>query len=377
MEVVVETLIRQIHAAPNQLVLAASGGGGSAIAELLLVPGASRTVLEAIVPYSAAAMVELLGAAPDHYCSEATSRAMAMACFQRGLRLAPAESDRLAGVAATASLASDRPKRGPHRLHVALQTPRMTHCWSLNLVKGRRSRAAEQRVCAGLILQAVARAAGIDAEVPFEICEDEPVVEAQQVAPQEWTDLLLGQRDRAYAGPAAVAAAPGAVLLPGAFHPLHQGHLAMAQLAQRQTGRPVAFELAMVNVDKPPLDFIEIARRLALLTDQHVWLTRAATFLAKAQLFPGATFIVGADTIVRIADPRYYQDDPTQAAAAMDSLVAHGCRFLVYGRRIDGAFRTLSDVQLPASLRAICREIPAADFRADISSTEIRRRRQP
>ena len=65
----------------------------------------------------------------------------------------------------------------------------------------------------------------------------------------------------------------------------------------------------------------------------------------------------------------------TRAAAAIDTLVAHGCRFLVFGRRVDGAFRTLSNSQLPESLRAICREVPAADFHADVSSTEIRRLR--
>ena len=148
----------------------------------------------------------------------------------------------------------------------------------------------------------------------------------------------------------------------------------MAQLAQRQPGRPAASELALVNVDKPPPDLLEITKRQDGPPGRLVWLTRAATFLAKAKLFPGATFIVGADTIVRIADPRYYQDDPTRAAAAIDMLVAHGCRFLVFGRRVDGAFRTLSNSQLPESLRAICREVPAADFHADVSSTEIRRR---
>ena len=48
-----EQLVQQIHDSPTRIVLAASGGGSRAIADLLEVPGGSRTLLEAIVPYSA------------------------------------------------------------------------------------------------------------------------------------------------------------------------------------------------------------------------------------------------------------------------------------------------------------------------------------
>ena len=37
-----------------------------------------------------------------------------------------------------------------------------------------------------------------------------------------------------------------------------------------------------------------------------VWLTRAATFAEKAALFPGAAFVLGWDTAVRVIDPKYY-----------------------------------------------------------------------
>ncbi|HEY2883231.1 MAG TPA: hypothetical protein VGJ15_12375, partial [Pirellulales bacterium] len=80
-------LVQQIHAAPCQLVLAVTGGGSGAISDLLTVPGGSRTVLEVIVPYSAAALVEFLHAEPEQFCSPPTARAMALAGFERGRRL--------------------------------------------------------------------------------------------------------------------------------------------------------------------------------------------------------------------------------------------------------------------------------------------------
>lgn len=109
-------MIEAIHATPTRVVLAATGGGSQAISRLLEVGGASRTVLEAIVPYSSAALDDWLHARPEHYCSPQTVRAMAMAAFERARRLTAGEdaasrTTDLAGVACTASLASDRPKR--------------------------------------------------------------------------------------------------------------------------------------------------------------------------------------------------------------------------------------------------------------------------
>ncbi len=78
-----DDLITKIHASEAQMVLAITGGGSGAIGQLLRVPGGSRTVLEAIVPYSAAALTEFIGAPPEHFCSESTARMMAMAAFNR------------------------------------------------------------------------------------------------------------------------------------------------------------------------------------------------------------------------------------------------------------------------------------------------------
>ena len=78
-----EQLVQQIHDSPTRIVLAAAGGGSRAIADLLEVPGGSRTLLEAVVPYSAPAMTAWLGSRPDESCSAATARAMAMVAFLR------------------------------------------------------------------------------------------------------------------------------------------------------------------------------------------------------------------------------------------------------------------------------------------------------
>src|SRR5260221_9460535 len=107
-EVAATSLVAQIHAAPVKLVLAITGGGSRAIADLLDVPGGSRTLLEAVVPYSAAALRDWLSAPPVHYSSAQTARAMAVAAFLRATTLTAADQSvdtNLAGIACTASLA--------------------------------------------------------------------------------------------------------------------------------------------------------------------------------------------------------------------------------------------------------------------------------
>lgn len=390
-------LISAIHRSGHLMVLAITGGGASAIGELLRVPGGSASVLEAIVPYSWQALVEYLGGAPDHACSARTARAMAMKAFLRARHLAePSVAvDNLLGVGLTASLASDRPKRGAHRFHLAMQTAAFTDCFSLELEKDKRTRAEEEAVVCGFLLHYLPRVGTTAPEDFWSLPEFVPLElskrgeKAFRFVDDDQRRLLLGEL-RAIGlrktdhhwdheqtlGPDQSASGPR-LLMPGAFNPIHEAHRQMAAYASARFGRPVAFELSIENVDKPPLDYVEIAERLdQLQPGERLWLTRAPTFLRKSELFPGATFIVGVDTIARVADPKY-----AGSVAARDQAIAtiaqRGCRFVVFGRASDPQrFEQLDDVALPPALRAICDAVPQSEFRMDISSTQLRREQE-
>ncbi|MEA3217383.1 MAG: hypothetical protein QOJ19_3539 [Acidimicrobiia bacterium] len=155
-------LIRRIHDTPTLVSLAVTGGGVAAVSDLLAVPGASRTVVEAAVPYAESALVDLLGREPLQAVSPSTAIAMAEACRRRALRLMPAADRPMAGVACTAALATDRPKRGEHRAHVAACTDAGSAVWSLVLTKGMRDRSGEDRLVSDLVLAVVAVACGLD-----------------------------------------------------------------------------------------------------------------------------------------------------------------------------------------------------------------------
>ena len=148
----------------------------------------------------------------------------------------------------------------------------------------------------------------------------------------------------------------------------------MAQLAAERLGESIVHEISITNVDKPPLDFTTMRERAEQFeVDETMWFTRAPTFAEKAAIFPGATFVVGADTIARIAEARYYNNDRAKRDAAIASIIGRGCRFLVFGRTTGGGFANLRELNLPEPLMAACDEVPEASFREDVSSTELRR----
>lgn len=151
----------------------------------------------------------------------------------------------------------------------------------------------------------------------------------------------------------------------------------MARLASARLGRSVDFELSVSNVDKPPLDFTEIEERLrGFDAEATVWLTGAPTFLSKSRVFSHPTFVVGADTITRIGEAKYYAQQAVLRDAALEELRRNGARFLVFGRYLGGRFETLDSLRLPAPLAAMCTGVAESDFRQDISSTALRRARE-
>jgi hypothetical protein len=375
MDAACRTLIEALHQAPGKCVLALTGGGTSAAALLLMVPGGSRTVLEVLVPYAEQALCEFLGRRPEQFCSTATSHDMALRALQRARWLAPGES--VVGLGCTASLATDRPKRGDHRFHVSVATGQQTIDHSLTLSKGVRDREGEEAVLATVILNALAEALHILDRLPLPLLAGEELQIESEPSRDALSAFLRGDVPTVCVdvdGRPRLDAPRPAVLLPGAFNPLHEGHRGLAQVAAQLVSGSVAYELSVTNVDKPSLTAEEVRRRLAQFAwHDPLWLTRAPTFVEKAAIFPGAVFGIGADTAARIVASRYYQDSAERMTAALDAIRRQGCRFLVAGRVIrGGCFLEVEQIAVPSEYRNLFCAIPATQFRLDISSTLLR-----
>lgn len=357
--------------------LAITGGGSGVIPRLLTRPGASRTVLEAQVPYSRLALTELLGAEPASRCSAETSRELAQAVYRRALRLRETPNIPVLGLGATAALVTDRERKGSHRVHVAVIDG--FQCWeaTVRLRKNARTRAAEEAIAEGVILDLLAEAM-VGGGMDIELHSDERLQTGATVL-AHYRDVIAGGEqpwatvDHIDGRVSAGGALPG-IVVPGSFNPLHEGHDALLKAALRRAPGNAAYEISIANVDKPALSAAELVARVAGVPRYaRVVVTNAPTFVEKARLLPGTAFAVGADTAARILEPRYY-GGAAGLAQTLAELRELGARFHVAERRVGERRLRLADLRVPPSAADMFEAIPASEVGVDISSTELRER---
>jgi nicotinic acid mononucleotide adenylyltransferase/nicotinamide mononucleotide (NMN) deamidase PncC len=368
-------LIESLERAGSRIVIVSTGGGSAAISHIVSTPGASAVVLEAAIPYAREAVDRLLGGPQETYCSSRAARRLAMAAWQRA-RVLNAAPEQAVGIAVAASLRTRQPKRGEHRVFVAVQTLRATLVTSVVLEKEARSRGEEEELAAALLLEclaSVSQDAAPAALLQGLLRRGEKVSVERTAAPELWQTLLAGSRSAVVAAGTEAAPTGDQLIFPGSFDPLHDGHRLMARIAEEIAERPLAYELSIANVDKPPLDYQEIASRASQFRGQPLWLTRAATFVEKLAIFPKSTFVMGADTFVRLAEPKYYGGSQEAADRAVRMIAENARGLIVFGRAHDGVFEEPSTLPAPEPLRRIAYFVSQREFRIDISSTALRR----
>ena len=154
----------------------------------------------------------------------------------------------------------------------------------------------------------------------------------------------------------------------------------MIELGEERLGGRVALELAVTNVDKPPIDPFDLAARLSQIREElpetEIWLTRFPLFWQKAEFFGPATFLLGADTLRRLSDPAYHGGDAASHRKTLERIAASGSRFLVFARKEGETVRSLSNMSIHPILASLCDEVPASVFTDDVSSTELRKNRE-
>jgi nicotinic acid mononucleotide adenylyltransferase/nicotinamide mononucleotide (NMN) deamidase PncC len=360
-----QELIKKIHQSPFKVTIVSSGGGTEAISSLLQVPGASNTILESYIPYAKESMDAYLNKKPDHYCSMQTCLSMAANAYKSCSKIASeTKSKYLIGISITASLATTYTKIGDHKFYIVLQTSSYTKSVACILDKNTRSRKEEEELIANYVMHLLGEACGIKVDKPS---HSEDVDISKTNAEKSWVKLLNNEVNYVSS-----SKSKPELIFPGSFNPLHEGHIRMRDLAEKKTGMQTTFEICAKNADKPPLTFQEIKRTLDQFDENDSWvMTSAGRFSEKAEMFPNSVFIIGADTLLRVFDEKFYSSNKDMNEH-VERFNDHNIHFLVFGRKVDDKFISLEDINIPSKIRSRCTGFNEGSFRDDISSTEIR-----
>jgi len=370
-------VVGDVVAAGRRLGLAVTGGGSRAVTWLLDHPGASAAVAEACIPYDEAALAAYLSGPGPHRVAPETARRLALRARERVISLGLSCDDDIGdvavGVGCTAALVTSRQRRGADRGHVACRGPERYWVHELAMERGAASRHDQEGALSAALLHAVAAACGQDSQslpgLPAWAGHESREVPVHAGL----EDLLEGRCQALWWRGSAPAAERGLLLVPGSFNPLHRGHLGLLTAAASRSGRAAALELSVANVDKPTLGYEEVLRRVEALPDHlPVVLTRAPTFVEKVRLFPGAWYAIGCDTAARLVDAVYYEGSGLDVDRALDEMARLGAHFVVAGRVCAGRFATVADLALPPGRADLFTGLTESEFRADISSTELR-----
>ncbi len=102
-------------------------------------------------------------------------------------------------------------------------------------------------------------------------------------------------------------------------------------------------------------------------------ITHSPLFFDKVKDFPEAKFLIGYDTFVRIANPKYYAGGVEELRQRVESIVNTGRKpFVIFPRR-GFEYKSKSDADFCGDIYKISQWIGSDYTAMDISSTQIRK----
>ena len=151
------------------------------------------------------AFIDFVGNEPKKFVSPIAARLLAGSAFNRAQQLTTQypNSDNLIGLACSASIATNRPKRGSHHAWIVTWQKDKIVQAHIDLAKGMRSRAQEETLVSNIMLNLLAQACGLPYQISLELLEKD-----------EWVGLVMGNNGKDFCvganiGVVGIAAAQG------------------------------------------------------------------------------------------------------------------------------------------------------------------------
>lgn len=416
--------------------IAVAGGGATSISSLASTSGASQMLLDGAIAYSRKSYLSYVGLPSSttgfYYTSLNAAKLASIAALHRAFRFQTGDVRRMPGcigVGCASALTSSAGEKESCAYIVATKADGEQLALDITMKNRNKTRLEEEVFVSYWVLRAIdlIQKGRIANDDHLSEAEDEISVEAVWTSVKPNRDEGIAAAKRVLDGNEAIVVLvpvyedgrpvsyraldvptlpDGALVFPGSFNPPHKGHIALAQAAlrtenkrkrcSRSDHRSIFMELSIANADKPPIDPETVSERLgkflgldALPSHWGVILTRAPLFSEKVAIvqncidtFDGSTpdlsFVIGTDTLVRIIDPKYYNNNKIEMEEALRSL--KGVNFLIGGRLdqktdADEPYFVTGKEEikdLPEGLQQMFTIIGEEEFRVDISSTQIR-----
>jgi hypothetical protein len=375
-------LILTVHKSQYKGTIAVTGAGTACIGKLLQNGNGSNTLLKAIIPYSHEAWEEFLGKVPEKTVSSESARKLALQSFMDSIKL-DKNGNKQFGLGATSSVTKDNEREGrQHFVHLAYHSNHTNSTVSYEITGGKGIRISQENLVADLILVFLAQClfpeAKINIDHPWLKLISKNTVDGScnvnGLNPISYGNLFNAKLPKSYSFNNCTN-----LIFSGSFNPIHEGHKELANIAEEIVGSKVTYELSVTNFEKPPLDLIEIDKRIRQF-DDNIVLTNTPLFIDKVKLFPNSYFVIGIDTFKRLISGDTNLVNKTLISIFYDCK----CKFIIFGRKIGDKFETVKDCQLSDSCgfnldnlieRGLIIEIPESKFRKDISSSEIRNKK--
>lgn len=358
---IIQTLLND---GPWRIFTACTGGGAGLAKTLWSIPGASQYLVGSAFPYAKEATIDFLGFEPEKFCHEDTALHLAMEAYRRAWKPGKAHA---VGVGLTASVATLREHRGGHCIYSAAVTSTGASLISLLIPKGvgDNQRRFDGALCTRIGLNTLLQATGRPTtwRTGFEKYDG---LEWHQVPSDRLQDVFFGYPFFAVDGRRQARPPDNHNHYPGAFNPPHEGHFGMARAVERHTTQRTIFNVTATSPHKGRLSVPEMLQRTKALRGHPVLFTRGDPFYKdKSHQFPHAGFVIGADALKRMFDPKWGYD----VGKLANIFRVNATTFYVFGRERDGVW--FDPKEVCQSLNAPEAFKPIAG-RWDVSSTEIR-----